>query len=131
MKQLVLNLQVLTTVDIRYFKLSLCRTIYLVLSAFLLTSFINPFGISNSAISNFHYVQQFSRSFESIFFVVFYLLSWTFKWSFRTNHAVHFRHSNVNNCIVKTLFGSLFFLFFNIVQATTCPQLSEISVLRV
>ena len=32
------------------------------------------------------------------------------------NHTVHFRHSNVNNCIDKTLFGSLFFLFFNILS---------------
>ena len=47
---------------------------------------------------------------------------------FRMNHTVHFRHSNVNKSIDKTLFGSLFLLFFNIVQATTCPQLSENSV---
>ena len=41
------------------------------------------------------------------------------------NHTVYFRHSNVNKRIDKTLFRSLFFLFFNIAQATTCPQLSE------
>ena len=35
---------------------------------------------------------------------------------FRENHTVHFRHSNINNCIEKTLFGSLFFLSFNTVQ---------------
>ena len=131
MKQEVLNRQVLTTVDIRYFKLSLCRTTYLVLSAFSLTSFINTFGISNSAISKFHYIQQFFRSLKSIFLAVSHPLSWTFKWSFRMSHTIYFRHSNVNNCIVKTLFGSLFFLFFNIVQATTCIQLSENSVLNV
>ena len=28
------------------------------------------------------------------------------------NHTVHFRHSNVNNCIDKALFGGFFFLFF-------------------
>ena len=32
------------------------------------------------------------------------------------NHAVHFRHSNANNCIDKTLFESLLFLFFNILS---------------
>ena len=32
------------------------------------------------------------------------------------NHTVHFRHLNVNNCIEKILFGSLFFLFFNILS---------------
>ena len=44
------------------------------------------------------------------------------------NHIVHLRHSNVNNYVDKILFGRLFFLFFNIVQATSCPQLSENSV---
>ena len=28
------------------------------------------------------------------------------------NHTVHFSHSNVNNCIDKTLLGSLLFLSF-------------------
>ena len=28
------------------------------------------------------------------------------------NHTVHFRHSNINNYIDKTLFGSSFFFFF-------------------
>ena len=49
----------------RYLEYPLSRTFYLVRSAFSLTSLINPFGISNSAISNFHYVQQFSGSFKS------------------------------------------------------------------
>ena len=49
----------------RYLEYPLSRTFYLVPSAFSLTSLINPFGISNSAISNCHYVQQFSRSFKS------------------------------------------------------------------
>ena len=34
------------------------------------------------------------------------------------NHTIHFRHSNVNNCIDKTLFGSLLFLFFNILSGS-------------
>ena len=37
---------------------------YLVPSAFSLTSLINLFGISNSAISNFCYVKQFVRSLQ-------------------------------------------------------------------
>ena len=49
----------------RYLEYQLSRTFYLVPSAFSLTCLINPFGISNSAISNCHYVQQFSRSFKS------------------------------------------------------------------
>ena len=58
-------------VDIRYheyplsrYPLSLCRTVSLAHSAFSLISLINPFGISNSAISNFHYVEQFSRTLQ-------------------------------------------------------------------
>ena len=46
-------------------ELSLSQTFHLVPSAFSLTSFINPFGISNSAILNFHYVKQFSGSLQS------------------------------------------------------------------
>ena len=38
------------------------------------------------------------------------------------SNTVHFRHSNINNFIDKTLLGSLFFLFFNIVHATTGRQ---------
>ena len=59
------------TVDIRYLsntrylELSLYQTIYLVPSTFSLTSLINPFGLLNSDISNFHYVEQFSRSMQS------------------------------------------------------------------
>ena len=102
-------LQSTSAISTRYLELSLCRTFYLVPPAFSLTSLINPFGISNSAISNFHYVEQFSRTFK---------LSQTFKWVFQVNHTVHFRHSNVNNCIDKTLFGSLFFLFFNILSGS-------------
>ena len=80
-------------IELRYLELLLCRTIFSVLSvisgvvshplsrifgrglqlnhtvhfrhlAFLLTSLINPFGISNYAISNFYYAEQFSRSFQ-------------------------------------------------------------------
>ena len=51
--------------DKRYLEYPLSRTFYLVRSAFSLTSLTNPFSISNSAISNCHYVQQFSRSFKS------------------------------------------------------------------
>ena len=54
----------------RYLELSLCRTFYLVPSAFSLTSLINPFGISNSAISNFHYVEDFF-SIPSVIFGLF------------------------------------------------------------
>ena len=35
----------------------------------------------------------------SNFLNVFHRLSRTFRWGFRMNHTVHFRHSNVNNCI--------------------------------
>ena len=49
----------------RYLDLSLCRTFYLVSSAFLLISLLNPFGISKSAILNVHYVEQFSLSRQS------------------------------------------------------------------
>ena len=55
------------TVDIRYLELSLCRTFYLVPSAFSLTSLINTFGILNSAILNFRYVEQFFRYLQSFF----------------------------------------------------------------
>ena len=44
------------------------------------------------------------------------------------NRTVHFRHSNVNNCIelTKVCSTSFFFLFFfNVIKTTTCPQLSE------
>ena len=48
-----------------YLQLLLCRTFYLVPSAFSLASLINRFGISNSTNSNFHSVEQFSRSLQS------------------------------------------------------------------
>ena len=41
------------------------------------------------------------------------------------NHTVHFRHSNVNNCIDKTLFGSLFFLFFNILSGNNMSSVKR------
>ena len=110
-----------------YLELSLCRTFYLVPSAFSLTSLLNPFGISNSPFWNLRYVKKFSRSLLWLL-DCFHPLSRTFEWGFQMNNTVHFRHSNVNNCIDKTLFESLFSLFFNIVQATTCSQLSENSV---
>ena len=47
------------------FELSPCGTFYLVPSSFSLTSFINPFGISNSPISNFYCVEQFCRPLQS------------------------------------------------------------------
>ena len=59
--------------------------------AFLLTSLINPFGISNYAISNFYYAEQFSRSFQ-LFWAVSHPLSRIFERGFRLNHTVHFRH---------------------------------------
>ena len=90
-----------------YLELSLCQNFYLFPSAFWLTSLIDPFGISNFAISNFHYVEgtknvlgpfsQFSQTFQSGFWI---------------NRTVHFRYSNVNNCIDKTLFRR-FFSFFS------------------
>ena len=108
------------TVDIRYLEYPLSRTFsisnfYLVPSAFSLTSLVNPLGISNSAISNFHYVKPFFRSRQS-FLGCFLSAIWNIWMGFRENHTVHFRHSNINNCIEKTLFGSLFFLSFNTVQ---------------
>ena len=101
-----------------YLELSLCWIFYLVLSAFSLISLINPFGILNSVISNFHCVKMFSWSLQA----VSHLPSWRFEWGFQMNHTVHFRHLNVNHCIDKTFFGSLLSLFFNVAQAATCPQ---------
>ena len=48
----------------RYLELSLSRTFSLVPSAFLVTFLIITFGISNPAISNFHYVKQIFRSLQ-------------------------------------------------------------------
>ena len=89
--------------NIRYLDLSLYQTSYLVSSTFSLISLMSPFGISNSAILNFHYVEQFSCSLQSFFDCLPSAIRY---------HTVHFRHTNVNNCIDKSLFGSLFFLFF-------------------
>ena len=50
--------------DTHYLELSLCRTFCLVSSTFSINSPINPLGISNSSILNFHYVKQFSRSLQ-------------------------------------------------------------------
>ena len=47
----------------------------------------------------------------SYFWAVSHPLSRTFEWGFRMNQTVQFRHSNVNNCIDKTLFRSLFSFF--------------------
>ena len=67
----------------RYLKLSLCGTFYLVPSIFSLIFLINPFGTSNSVISNFHYVEQFSLSlFLDCFWAVSHQLSRT------VNHTV-------------------------------------------
>ena len=117
-EKLVLSPQVLTTVDIRYLELSLCRTFYVVPSAFSLTSLINLFGISNSATSNFHYVEQFFRSLQSFL-------------GPSVHSNIRLRFSNELYCSFQAYECSLlhcqnFFLsFFNIVQATTCPQLHE------
>ena len=99
-------------VDIRHLKYlylehALCQTFYLVPSAFSLTFFINSCGISNSTIFN-NFLGPFSH-----FWAVSHLLHRTFAWGFRMNHDVHFRHSNVKSWTDKTLFGSLFFLFFS------------------
>lgn len=59
-------------------ELLLCRTFCLVCSGFSLTSIFNPSGISNPAILNFHYVEQFS-------------------W-----------HLNINNCMDRTLLKIFF-----------------------
>ena len=107
-----------------YLEISLFQTFYLVSSAFSLTSLINLLGILNCDISNFHYASNFLGPF-SHFWIVFHPLSWTLEWGFRMNHTVHFRHSNVNNCIHITLSRSLFFLFFNIVLTTTCKNSME------
>ena len=42
------------------------------------------------------------------------------------NHAVHFRHSNVNNCVDKILFGSFF--FFNIFSGNMSSVKRQLSV---
>ena len=84
MKELVLSTQRLTTVDIRNLQYPLSQT-------FMMWNFLfGPF---------------------SDFWAVSHLLSRTIKRGFQINHTVYFRHSSVNNLIVKTLFGSLFFLF--------------------
>ena len=103
--------------NVCYLELSLCRTFYLVPSALSLTSLINPFDISfeTRLSQTFTMSNNFLGSFRN-FWAVSHRLSRTFNWGFRMNHTVHFRHSNVNNCIDKTLFGSLFFLFFNILS---------------
>ena len=84
MKELALSTQRLTTVDIRNLQYPLSQT-------FMMWNFLfGPF---------------------SDFWAVSHLLSRTIKRGFQINHTVYFRHSSVNNLIVKTLFGSLFFLF--------------------
>ena len=41
------------------------------------------------------------------------------------NHTAHFRHLNVNNYIDKNLFGSLFFLFFNILSGNNMSSVKR------
>ena len=41
------------------------------------------------------------------------------------NYTIHFRHSNVNNCIDKTLFERLFFLFFNILLGNNMSSVKQ------
>ena len=72
--------------ELGYHKLSLCRTIFSVLS-FIFELF------------PIRYLEHLNEVFESIILII----------------------SGIRMLI--TLFGSLFFLFFNTVQATTCPQL--------
>ena len=114
------------TVDFHYLEYPLSRI-------FTMSNFL--FG-PLSILSNFPYkfVQYLELSLCRTIFLVpsvnfgLFSIFRTFESGFRMNHTVHFRHTNVNNCIDITLFGSLFFLFFNIAQATTCPQLSENSM---
>ena len=98
----------------RCLEFSLRLTFYLVPSAFSLTFLIYPlsqtFTVPNNFLGPFSHFWAFSHP-----------LSRLFEWGFRMNHTVHFRHSNI---IDKILFGSLFFLFFNIVQAT-CFHLAK------
>ena len=98
----------------RCLEFSLRLTFYLVPSAFSLTFLIYPLSQTFTVPNNF--LGPFSH-----FWVFSHPLSRLFEWGFRMNHTVHFRHSNI---IDKILFGSLFFLFFNIVQAT-CFQLAK------
>ena len=100
-----------------YLELSQYQNFYLVPSAFWLTSLIDPFGISNSAISNFHYVEGTKNVLGP-----FSQFSQTFQSCFRINRSVHFGYSNVNNCIEKTLFRSFFFPFFIICSGTNMPS---------
>ena len=97
-----------------YLELLLCRTFYLVPSALSLTSLINPFGISNSATTNCHYVEQFSRSPQS------------YKGCFPSAISnIRMRFSNESYCLFQNFVEKFVLSFFNIVQAATCPQLSE------
>ena len=77
--------------------LSLSWTFDLVSSAFSLTSLINPFGISNSAIWNFHYVPQFPRFLQSFLDCFRSAISnIRMRFSNKSYSTVHFLHSNVN-----------------------------------
>ena len=59
------------------------------------------FTVSNNFLGPFSY-----------WWAVSHPLSRTFEWGLRMNQTVQFRHSNVNNCIDKTLFGNLVLSFF-------------------
>ena len=52
-----------------------------------------------------------------ISFILFHFISFQF--------PVHFRHSNVNNCIDKTLFRGLFFPFFNILSGNNMSSVKR------
>ena len=91
----------------RCLKLFLWHTFSLVPSAFSFTSLINQVVVSNFAISNFHYVRQFSRTLQS-FFGCFPPSISNIQQRFLKDHTVHLKHSNVTDCIDKTLFGSFF-----------------------
>ena len=82
----------ITTVDICYLKYPLSRTFSSVPSALLVSALINSFGISNSAISKFHYVKLFFHSLQCFLglFSIPYLESFAFT------------HSNVERIYSKT-----------------------------
>ena len=86
----------------RYLKLSLSQTFSSVPSALSVNALIISFGISNPAISNFYYVELFSRPLQH-FLVLF---------SIRYLESFHFTHSIIERMRWSTLMKS-FFSYFN------------------
>ena len=86
--------------NICYLEYMLPQAFSLVLSALSLNVLINSFGISNPSISNFHYVELFSRSFQRILGLL----------SICCLKSLHFAHSNVERIDSKTLIECLSFL---------------------